>query len=237
MQPINFQTRTVSRFKNPPENEQELIRQFFGNKPSGFFVDVGANEPVHLSQSWHLEQLGWDGIMIEPLPAYCEQLRAQRRGRVVQVACSSPANHGQTLQLLVAGGHSTLNEAPIAVGTQSREYAAVMCRTLDSTLSDCNVPAGFDFISIDIEGHEMEMFKGFDLRKWRPQLVLLEDHVTSHDKHNFMTGCGYQLIMRTGLDSWYVPATSRYSLTLFARLQRFRKYWLGLLLRKLRYAR
>ena len=235
--PINFQTLTVSRFKNAEHNEQELIRQFFGNKPDGFFVDVGANEPVYLSQSWHLEQLGWRGIMIEPLPAYCDQLRTQRTNPVVQVACSSPENHGQTLKLLVAGGHSTLNAAPIALGTESREYADVMCRTLDSTLQDCNVPVNFDFVSIDIEGHEMEMFKGFTLRRWLPKLVLLEDHVTSHDKHNFMTSCGYQLILRTGLNSWYVPASANYKLAPFARLQRFRKYWLGLLGRKLRYAR
>jgi hypothetical protein len=162
------------------------------------------------------------------------KLSAQRTGKVVQVACSSPENHGQTLKLFVAGGHSTLNAAPIALGTESHEYADVVCRTLDSTLQDCMVPANFDFISIDIEGHEMEMFKGFSLGKWLPKLVLLEDHVTSHDKHNFMLGCGYQLILRTGLNSWYVPASANYSLTLFAKLQMFRKYWLGLLGRKLR---
>jgi peptide methionine sulfoxide reductase MsrB len=72
MTPINFQTRIVSRFKNPPEGEQDLIREFFRNKPHGFYVDVGANEPVFNSQTWHLEQMGWRGILIEPLPSYCE---------------------------------------------------------------------------------------------------------------------------------------------------------------------
>jgi FkbM family methyltransferase len=237
MTPINFQTRNVARFNNPPEGEQRLIRDFFQNKVNGFYVDVGANEPVFNSQTWHLEQLGWDGILIEPLPSYCADLAAQRKGKVVQVACSSPANHGQTLKLLVAGGHSTLNAAPIALGTHSQVYANVLCKTLDSTLEDCQVPLNFDFISVDIEGHEMEMFEGFTLRKWQPKLVLLEDHVTSHDKHNFMLGCGYELILRTGLNSWYVPVQAKFSLSLFAKWQVFRKYWLGLLLRKWRYAR
>ena len=214
-----------------------MVREFFQNKPDGFFVDVGANDPVFNSQTWHLEQLGWDGILIEPLPSYCAELTAQRKGKVVQSACSSPENHGKTLKLLVAGGHSTLNPTPIAIGTHSQVYADVICKTLDSTLQESEAPVGFDFISIDIEGHEMEMFKGFTLKKWMPRLVLLEDHVTSHDKHRHMVSCDYQLILRTGLNSWYVPASLGYTLSPFARLQAFRKYWVGLLLRKRRYAR
>lgn len=32
------------------------------------YVEVGANEPVNLSQTWHLEQKGWHGLLIEPIP-------------------------------------------------------------------------------------------------------------------------------------------------------------------------
>jgi len=235
--PADFEQRTVTNFKNMPDDEQELVRLFFGNKPDGFYVDVGANDPVVESQTWHLEQLGWDGLLVEPLTSYCEMLREQRKGRVVQYACSAPENQDKVLKLLVAGGHSTLNEAPIALGTESDEYAEVTCKTLDWVLADNEVRIGFEFISIDIEGHEMEMFKGFTLPKWKPQLVLLEDHVTSHEKHDFMTANGYQLIMRTGLNSWYVPAEAGYRLSLYAKLQFFRKYYLGLLTRKIKYSR
>ena len=114
MNSIDFKNKKVSRFKHPPDGEQLLIREFFQNKPDGFYVDVGANDPVFNSQTWHLEQLGWDGILIEPLPSYCTELTARRKGKVVQSACSSPENHGKTLKLFVAGGHSTLNSTPIA---------------------------------------------------------------------------------------------------------------------------
>lgn len=237
MNPINFKTKRVSRFKNSPEGEQRLIREFFQDKPDGFYVDVGANEPIFNSQTFHLEQIGWDGLLIEPLPSYCAELTAQRTGRVVQSACSSPENHGKTLKLLVAGGHSTLNPTLIAMGSESQIYTEVVTKTLDSTLEECKAPVAFDFISIDIEGHEMEMFKGFTLKKWMPKLVLLEDHVTSHDKHRHMVRCNYQLILRTGLNSWYVPTSLGYTLSSFAKLQAFRKYWIGLLFRKWQYAR
>lgn len=162
-------------------------------------------------------------------------LRKQRKGTVVQYACSSPQNHNKVLKLIVAGGHSTLNNQPIARGTQCEETVEVTCRTLDSIFEENSVPEGFDFLSIDIEGHEMEMFKGFTLTKWRPKLVLLEDHVVNHEKHNHMVTNGYQLILRTGLNSWYVPVEAQYTFSLASKLERFRKYWLGLWLRKMRF--
>lgn len=237
MLPIDFQHKRVVRFKNPPQGEQDLVRAFFGNKKDGYYVDVGANEPVIESQTWHLEQLSWRGLLLEPLPYYCDLLRQQRSGIVVPCACSSPQNHNQMLKLIVAGGHSTLNAQPIAVGDRSNETVEVRCRTLDSILKENSVPVNFDFISIDIEGHEMEMFKGFTLTKWRPKLVLLEDHVTNHEKHNHMVGNGYQLILRTGLNSWYVPTAAGYKLSWRSKVEFFRKYWLALLFRKLRYRR
>ena len=234
--PIDFEEKKVSVFKNPPEGEQDLVRRFFGNKQHGYYVDVGANHPTEESQTWHLEQLGWKGWLIEPLSYYCELLKERRSGTVIQCACSSRENHDKVLRLISDGVHSTLNENPIAIGAHSEEYVDVTCKTLDSILESNSASPGFDFISIDIEGHEMEMFRGFSLQKWRPKLVLLEDHVINHEKHNHMTRNGYQLIMRTGINSWYVPRDFGYRLSAYALLQYFRKYWLGILWRKIKYA-
>lgn len=237
MIPVDFETRRVYRFSNPPSIEQSLVRQFFGNSSRGFYVDVGANHPTIDSQTWHLEALGWTGLLLEPLPAYCEMLRKERKGTVVQCACSSPENHGKRLKLISAGVHSTLNPSPIALGANSREVIEVDCRTLDSILDEQGVQPGFDFISIDIEGHEMEMFAGFSLEKWKPRLVLLEDHVVGHEKHNHMVSKGYGLILRTGLNSWYVQDADQYGFSIGARFEKLRKYWLGLPFRKMRYSR
>lgn len=237
MKPVNFKEKTVTLFKNRPEGEQALVREFFSNKLDGFYVDVGANHPTHESQTYHLEQLGWTGLMLEPLPEFVTMLNKQRQGKVIQVACSSPENHQKKLKLLVAGGHSTLNSTPIAVGTESTEYIEVECKTLDSVLEENNVPTNFDFISIDIEGHEMEMFKGFSLERWKPRLILIEDHVTNHLKHNHLTTHGYQILLRTGLNSWYIRREENFKLSWLANLQFFRKYWLAILPRKLRYSR
>lgn len=232
----DFNQRIVYRPKVPPQHEQALVRNYFGSATHGVFVDVGANDPIVDSQSFHLEQLGWRGLLIEPLPAYCELLRRHRQSRVIECACSSPENDGKFLPINVAGVYSSLEPTLIAVGAKIQTVAQVQVRTLDSLLQDNAIAPGFELLSIDVEGHEMEVFKGIDLRFWRPRLVLLEDHVTGHQKHQHMQRQGYQLLLRTGLNSWYVPDNLAYTFSIRARFEFFRKYYLGLISRKKRYA-
>jgi FkbM family methyltransferase len=237
MKPFDLAKKLTYQFRLPPPGEQQLVREFFNYRIKGFYVDLGANDPIVESQSFHLEQLGWSGLLIEPIPKYASLLKDHRSGTVVEFACSSRNNHRKILTMALADGHSTLNAKPIALASESLGTIDIECRTLDSVLEENRVPSGFEFLSIDIEGHEMEMFDGFNIGRWKPQLVLLEDHVVNHQKHRFMKQNGYQLILRTGLNSWYVPKTHQWRLSLFSKLEFFRKYWIGLMWRKLRYAK
>lgn len=231
----DFTTRHVQQFSNEPAVEKQLVQAFFGGKP-GFYVDVGANDPVLDSQSQHLELIGWTGLLVEPDPDCCALLRETRKGVVVEMACSGPGNAGKQLQLNRAGPHSTLEDRPIALGAVVRSTVSVQCETLDTILRTHNAPAGFDLLSMDIEGHELVALSGFTFSQWRPRLVLIEDHVTHHDKHKLMTRNGYALLLRTGLNSWYVPEQPSYSHSWASRFEYLRKYYLGLPLRKYRYS-
>ena len=92
-----------------PDFEAPLVREFFRDCPRGFFVEVGANDPKKDSQSWHLEQAGWNGILVEPLPDLAAELRRQRTAQVFEVACSSPDRAGQVMRLHVAGPFSSFD--------------------------------------------------------------------------------------------------------------------------------
>lgn len=232
----SFGARHIFQFNNEPAVEKQLVQAFFAGR-QGFYVDVGANDPVLDSQSQHLEAVGWTGLLVEPDPDCCDLLRDSRTGVVIQMACSSPENAGKKMLLHRAGPHSTLEDKPIALGAVVRSTVAVQCETLDTILQNHHTPVGFDLLSIDIEGHELTALTGFNFGKWRPQLVLIEDHVTHLDKHRLMKRNAYQLLMRTGLNSWYVPVSDPYSFSLRARFEYFRKYYLGRPLRKFRYSR
>ena len=135
----------------------------------------------------------------------------------------------------VAGTHSTLESKLMAKGGRVEATQEVEVKTLDFVLQANNVEVGFDLLSVDVEGHEMELFDGFSIEYWRPRLFLLEDHVFDHKKHNYMSRHGYHLIFRTGLNSWYVSRSENFVLSLSAKLEFIRKYWFGLLFRRFKF--
>lgn len=212
----------------PEGREQQLVREFFDNARSGFFVEVGANRPQEQSQTWHLEQLGWSGVLVEPQPDLAEELSKVRRAKVFAVACSSPQNAGKRMSLHVAGAHSSLDRNRMAPGTHPQRVIEVSVRPLDDILSEVNAPGGFEFLSIDVEGHELEVLSGFDLIRWRPRLILLEDHVADLNKHRFLKNAGYRLIRRFEYNGWYIPRDANVEAAWFDRWEIVRKYYLGL---------
>lgn len=219
----------------PPEVENPLKEEFFGGARTGFFVEVGANDPQALSQTWHLEQRGWTGVLVEPQPELADRLRALRpQSRVFAVACSTPANAGKAMTLHLAGIHSSLDPL-LNISTERPEGTIeVPIRTLDQVLADAGAPTPIDFVSVDVEGLEIEVLEGFDLDRWRPRLLLIEDLAMDLRLHRYVTGRGYRWVRRTGLNSWYVPAASPLRAGALGRWQFFRKHVLGLPFRRFR---
>ena len=217
----------------PWQVEDRLKAEFFEQQRKGFFVEVGANAPQQGSQSWQFEQAGWTGVLVEPQPDLAERLRQMRRAHVVAAACSSPANAGKTMTLHVLGPHSSLNRELAVTGVVAESEIEVPIRTLDDILQEIGAPSPIDFVSIDVEGHEVEVLSGFDLERWRPRLLLLEDHVTNLTTHRCVTRAGYKLIRRTGPNGWYVPQVLAPRVG-FGWWPLARKYYFALPIRKLR---
>ena len=219
---------------NPEIEEKTLVWNFFGPKRDGVFVEVGANDPVAGSQTWLLEQKGWRGVLIEPQAAHCEKLRQQRKNsQVFQVACSAPENEGE-MDLFVAeqDGASTLRRQRDTHGTNFIGTERVRVTTLDKMLAAAGV-GKIDFLSLDVEGHEIEVMRGFDFAKHRPALVLIEDGVRDLSKHRFLKARGYKLVKRTSLNNWYVPRGTDFRMTsLSEKLELLRKMYLALPFRK-----
>jgi FkbM family methyltransferase len=219
---------------NPEIEEKTLVWKFFGQRRDGVFVEVGANDPVAGSQTWLLEQNGWRGVLVEPQAAHSEKLRQQRKNsQVFQVACSSPENEGE-MDLLIASadGASTLRPQRDTHGTQFIGTERVKVTTLDKTLAAAGVDK-IDFLSLDVEGHEIEVMSGFDFAKYRPALILIEDGVRDLVKHRFLKSRGYKLVKRTSLNNWYVPREVKFEMTsLSERLELLRKMYLALPFRK-----
>jgi len=219
----------------PQAAEEELKREFFADLAEGYFVEVGANDAEILSQSYSLEQRGWHGILIEPQPDLASALQRRRKAQVFAEACSSRHNAGSRLRLHLAGGHSSFDASLNVADIKPHGTIEVPVRTLDDILVAAGA-AQIDFISIDVEGHELDVLDGFDLSRWQPRLIVIEDLLLHTRLHRYLTRRGYRWLRRTGINNWYVPAANLPALGPLGYWQFVNKVYLGVPTRRLRAA-
>jgi FkbM family methyltransferase len=222
--------------------EQALVAEYLGHAPSAF-VEVGANHPQGGSQTWHLAQRGWRGILVEPQGRLHELLQRERPDAfVVRAACTARDGTG-TLVLHIPTdnntGFATLEPNKDDPYVRYGATETVAARTLDSIVADWRAATGSSapirFVSIDVEGHELGVLQGFSLGEHRPALLLVEDKLQDLSKHRYLGAHGYKLVRRTCMNNWYIPASDPGPrLSLGERLRLFRKVYLGLPFRALR---
>lgn len=161
------------------ENEEEwIIRDFFQDRRGGFFVDVGAGHYGSNSNTYYLERaLGWAGLAIEPLQHFQPEFAAHRPATKFLPFFVSDVSD-QHLKMYTYGdmfaGSSSDREFVERFGDNPDEVV-VPTITLDDLLERENV-GRFDFLSMDIELSEPAALAGFDLERFRPELVCIEAH-------------------------------------------------------------
>src|SRR6478609_6850376 len=58
--------------------EDVMIARLFPRDYRGFYIDIGAAHPTHLSVTKHFYDSGWSGVNVEPLPDFVQKLVAER---------------------------------------------------------------------------------------------------------------------------------------------------------------
>lgn len=193
--------------------EDRILAEIFGERADGHCVEVGANDGHTGSATYVFEKRGWQCLLVEPIPSLVREIRKHRTCRVVNCAASS---HEGEARFFVAENVETVSGLDLTpermewiqrVGGTIKEIT-VPTATLDSLLEK----AGFgqlDFVTIDVEGHELSVLEGFDLDKYRPRIVIVEDNSIDGDAGvaRHMTHHGYVHFKRTGVNEWYARAS------------------------------
>jgi FkbM family methyltransferase len=195
--------------------EDRILFEYFGRRRSGYYVEVGAFNGVDLSNTCFFEQVGWSGVLIEPHPGLAEQCRRDRPRAAVFACAVVPPGGPATVELEVSDGAELYSSLKMGHGQHQHilretgglaiHRVAVEARTLDSILEEAGAPAGIDFVTIDVEGHEEGVLRGFDLARWRPRVVILERNgaILPPGIARLMTRNGYVYGLRTGVNDWY----------------------------------
>jgi len=212
--------------------EESLLRQYFEKKTSGSFLDVGANDPENAVSRFLWGD--WDGVVVEPLPRQAEKFRKIPGLKVAEVALTSAEKAAEERAIFsIAGKQSTLVPEKLMNREVISDTVTVRITTLDQLLEDQNIQQ-LDFLSVDVEGAEIDVLGGFDLRRFRVGLLLVEDWGRDFQLHRLLRGKGYKRVRRTGFNSWYVPVQAEFPVSVWGRLQLFKKYVLGAPFKRLR---
>ncbi|WP_421198046.1 FkbM family methyltransferase [Aeromonas enteropelogenes] len=159
---------------------------------NGFFIEAGANDGVKQSNSFYFaKSLGWHGLLVEAIPSLFNECVINRPESTVYNYALVPSSSISTVTMHFADLMSTVDGAlkdkqseHIETGLKVQNIPQSYTITVPAiTLSDLidiykdkeSKPIlDIDFISIDVEGYELQVLQGLDLNKYRPKYILIE---------------------------------------------------------------
>lgn len=171
--------------------EDCLLWQFFDYQDYGVYADIGAFDGVHFSNTYSFELQGWRGVCVEPHPAFYPILQEKRPQAIcVEAACVGDAHASEVTIYceelgLLSSIHKTEDYEKFVMGRyQGRglpytglKATTVPAFTINRVLEDfLREEERLDFISIDVEGAELQLLKGFDVARFRPRVIVIESN-------------------------------------------------------------
>lgn len=183
--------------------EDALLWCVFEGRSAGFFIEVGAFDGRYLSNTLSFEEQGWSGICVEAHPDYAALCRSNRqRSTCVQACCVGPGQPSTVRFLSEPLGILSGIQADETPDLPGR-YAArgmvfpgfteveVRARTLDDIIAEYHPGiTQVDFLSVDVEGTEIDVLRGFSLDA---RVVVAEANTeqSRQSLHEYMAHRGY----------------------------------------------
>lgn len=182
-------------------------------KKQGFFVDIGAYDGKNISNTYLFEQLGWRGFCVEANPTTFEKLKQNHKCDAYNVALYSKnvgivqmatsKNSGlDTLELNLTPAH----KARVERGSEIT-YIQVPTATFDEIMAKYPEVSHIDFMSLDVEGGELEVLKGIDFNKHTFGLIAIEHNYfkdAQREVSKLLDSKGYRILMWNGWDYLFV---------------------------------
>lgn len=194
--------------------EDVMIARLFPRDHKGFYIDVGAADPVHLSVTKHFYDAGWHGINVEPLPRFHQRL-SEARPRDVNLPAVIGRKHSARMFFEIAElpENSTSDESVMA---QLKEQGRTVHTHQVDVLSleeVCDRHVGdrqIDFMKVDVEGGELDVLQSANWTRYRPVLLVIEAVVVNGREETWkgwehvVVGQGYEKVWFDGLNNYYL---------------------------------
>lgn len=169
----------------------------------GFFVDVGSASGERLSNTKLLETRGWEGICIDPFPRDMEDRSCSLFKEVVF------GRPGEKVRFRAAGDIGGI-DAFIDRWRDNTAKAKVVeftTVTLDDILERAGAPEFINYMSLDIEGAELEALKGLSFDRYQFGALTIEHNFEEPKRSQIralLESNGYVLVRSVLQDDWYL---------------------------------
>lgn len=160
------------------EGEDLFLADYFGGYV-GCYMDIGANHPFLLSNTYLLYKMKWRGITVEPLPRFVKKHRFWRPGDLCLNMGIADRQGRMTLFEFSPHMLSTFDEAQAAHLVKN---GCVLTRTFQVEIETlANLRQRYrqeypriDLMCVDTEGMDMRVLKGNDFSMFRPRVIVCE---------------------------------------------------------------
>lgn len=197
-------------------NTDFYISKYFPSDYIGTCIDIGMAEAISANNSYHFEQLGWTCLCVEPNPTYFEQAIGVRK-IVENVAVGAVDADDVNFDIFNInngnfGAISSLRYDQRLVTSHAHminnmQSIKVKVRTLDTILSQHPEITQIDFISIDTEDTELDVLKGFDIKRWSPKLMVIENNFDEPFIADYLKDFGYVRVERVEVNDFFVKSS------------------------------
>ena len=196
----------------------ETLREYFPDYSyKGVFFDVGAYEPINISNSYHFEKNDWDVYCFEANTMRIEELNRERKN-VFNYAIYDENKDEVVFNVVHAGYGGGSGTAGISAIDLSPKYLAqfghcitdivkisVPQKTLNTILeTELTSVVKIDVMSIDVEGGELKVLMGLDLNKYKPTLIVAENVYNEQDIYDHLIQNGYKLDKQIDYNQYYL---------------------------------
>ena len=153
-----------------------IIDYIFKNKNNGFYLDVGSQHPISNNNTYLLFKRGWSGINIDLDKKNIDLFNTARPNDInLNLAISSDVAEKNLYFYHDKSPINTLDKVVSDFQAATvKEIKTIKTTTLDITLQSLKLNNKIDYMNLDIEGHEMEIFKAFDLSLYKPSVISVE---------------------------------------------------------------
>jgi FkbM family methyltransferase len=185
--------------------EDRIIDKLLGYKARGYYVDIGANDPNLMNNTRRFYNKGWSGINCEPNYELFKKITRYRK-RDINLNAGVGSGKGElTFYEMSANTLSTFNKASadyyVKEGYRIIRTIKVPIITLGEIFDKLGNPV--DFLSLDVEGYEMEVLESNDWQKNRPTLMLVETNQDSGTISDYLNNINYRLVWKNHTNSIY----------------------------------